>query len=57
MKVGDVVRYIHKKFPKDTLGIILGIKGKKVRVQWANHPSGPAASFIEENKESLKATQ
>jgi hypothetical protein len=54
VKVGDVVGYIHKKFPKDTRGIILDIKGKKVRVQWANHPSGPAASLVEENKASLE---
>ena len=57
MKVGDTVRYTHDVFPKNTLGIVLEIKKKKVRVQWANHPKGPAASLVEENKESLEATK
>lgn len=54
MKVGDIVRYVNKGYPKDAMGIVLEIKGKKVRVQWANHPGGPAASLVEENKESLE---
>ena len=54
MKVGDTVRYTHDVFPKNTLGIVLEIKKKKVRVQWANHPKGPAASLVEECKESLE---
>lgn len=51
MKVGDLVRYT---LSKNTLGIVLVVKEKKVRVQWANHPSGPAASLVEEHKKFLE---
>lgn len=63
MQVGDLVRY--KNSPginsfrgiKNTLGIILDIKEKVVRIQWANHPLGPSASFHEENKDYLEAVK
>ena len=54
MKVGDLVRYKNVHGMKNTLGIVLAVKKKIVQIQWANHPKGPGASFVEEHEQFLE---